>query len=562
MTVEGTTTVYGEINGTNRQRAEFSGQSEVTINGGNFEHVTDILGTNILSGMTSTINVSDSIDLDKAMEGTYTFTNPIRTNGADPWLFYCDGYYYYTATGANTVGLCKTPNIGDMQYAEYKTIYDPEDGHEWSKNLWSPEIHYYTDEEIGEGNGGWYLFLACDDGDNVNHRMYVVKCLDGNNLLGRWGNPITGEVNVPQRVVAADIENFDNLWAAGMSEIRINGKLYMLYITEAGRGTPDMHQTINIVEMTNPWTIVGQSKVICRSEYEWEKGGYALNVNTGNYWPMVVEGSTAVYADDGSVYIIYSGSGYWTVHYNLAQLKYIGGDPLEITSWQKAPQPILYKSDSINGCGHASYVTDTDGQGWVCYHAYIGKDTTSGRYAFVEPYFADKNGVVIADGAGHPAPIETEYTVNVNPLPLGKRISGFDKTVSVAASTTVKLTIGSTTAYINGMAQTLDAAPINRNNRTMLPVRFLANAFGVDNDGIKWDAATRTATLSNATTTIVVTIDAPTMTVNGKTVELDSPAIIESDRTYLPVRAIANALGVSNDNISWDAATNTATLVK
>ncbi len=133
---------------------------------------------------------------------------------------------------------------------------------------------------------------------------------------------------------------------------------------------------------------------------------------------------------------------------------------------------------------------------------------------------------------------------------------------TAAAKTEVKLTIGSTTAYINGAAQTLDAAPINRNNRTMLPVRFLANAFGVTNDGIKWDAATRTATLSNKDVTIVVKIDAPSMTVNGKTVALDSPAIIENNRTYLPVRAIANALGVDNANIQWDAATSTATLVK
>ncbi len=129
-------------------------------------------------------------------------------------------------------------------------------------------------------------------------------------------------------------------------------------------------------------------------------------------------------------------------------------------------------------------------------------------------------------------------------------------------TTTVKLTIGSTTAYVNGEKQTLDAAPINRNNRVLLPVRFLANTFGVSNDGIKWDAATRTATLTNSEVTIVVTIDAPSMTVNGKTVALDAPAIIENNRTYLPVRAIANALGVSNDNIAWDGATSTATLVK
>ena len=132
----------------------------------------------------------------------------------------------------------------------------------------------------------------------------------------------------------------------------------------------------------------------------------------------------------------------------------------------------------------------------------------------------------------------------------------------VPENTIVKLTIGSKQAYINNVAHTLDAAPINRNNRTMLPVRFLANAFGVDNDGIKWDSNTRTATLTNSEVTIVVTIDAPSMTVNGETVALDSPAIIENNRTYLPVRAIANALGVSNDNIKWDGATNTATLVK
>ena len=159
---------------------------------------------------------------------------------------------------------------------------------------------------------------------------------------------------------------------------------------------------------------------------------------------------------------------------------------------------------------------------------------------------------------------DTTYTLNYFGVTPTEESLKFFTTVnnSVKNSTEVKLTIGSTTAYINGKAQILDAAPINRNNRTMLPVRFLANAFGVDNDGIKWDAATRTATLTNSEVTIVVTIDAPSMTVNGETVVLDSPAIIEQNRTYLPVRAIANALGVSNDNIAWDAATNTATLVK
>ena len=131
-----------------------------------------------------------------------------------------------------------------------------------------------------------------------------------------------------------------------------------------------------------------------------------------------------------------------------------------------------------------------------------------------------------------------------------------------ADKTEVKITVDSKTAYINGKAETLTAPAINRSGRVLLPVRFLANAFGVSNDGIAWDAETRTATLKNDKVTIVVTIDAPAMTVNGETVKLDSPAIISGNSTYLPVRAIANALGVANENIAWDAATNTATLVK
>ncbi len=131
----------------------------------------------------------------------------------------------------------------------------------------------------------------------------------------------------------------------------------------------------------------------------------------------------------------------------------------------------------------------------------------------------------------------------------------------IKVTKTVQLTIGSRYAYINGVPETMDVAPIIKNSRTMLPVRFLANTFGIENDGIVWDDATKTATLKDAETTIVITIGAPSMTVNGESVALDSPAIIENSRTYLPVRAIANALGVSNDNITWDDATKTATLI-
>lgn len=45
-------------------------------------------------------------------------------------------------------------------------------------------------------------------------------------------------------------------------------------------------------------------------------------------------------------------------------------------------------------------------------------------------------------------------------------------------NTTVKLTIGSNTAYVNGDARTLTAAPYIKNDRTMVPLRFVGEAFG------------------------------------------------------------------------------------
>lgn len=122
--------------------------------------------------------------------------------------------------------------------------------------------------------------------------------------------------------------------------------------------------------------------------------------------------------------------------------------------------------------------------------------------------------------------------------------------------TIVKLTIGSKLAYINNAAHDLDAAPLNRNSRTMLPVRFVAESLGAT---VGWDGATSTVTVTSDTAEIKIVIGATSATVNGQTVTLDSPAFIESSRTYLPVRFVAENLGAT---VEWVAATNTAILTK
>ena len=135
-------------------------------------------------------------------------------------------------------------------------------------------------------------------------------------------------------------------------------------------------------------------------------------------------------------------------------------------------------------------------------------------------------------------------------------VSTYGEGAPAAKPTEVKMTIGDTVGYINGEAKTLDAAPIIRDGRTMLPVRFVAEAFGAT---VGWDGATSTATVKTDDVEIKITIGAKVAYVNGAEVALDAPAFIENGRTYMPVRFVAENLGAT---VGWDGATSTATLTK
>ena len=112
--------------------------------------------------------------------------------------------------------------------------------------------------------------------------------------------------------------------------------------------------------------------------------------------------------------------------------------------------------------------------------------------------------------------------------------------ICAAETIEIKMTIGEKTAYVNGQAKDLDTAPIIRENRTMLPVRFIAESVGAK---VEWDGETSTATITTDKTTLKITVGAYAAIVSGITTAIDSPAFIENDRVYLPVRFIAECLG-------------------
>ena len=56
----------------------------------------------------------------------------------------------------------------------------------------------------------------------------------------------------------------------------------------------------------------------------------------------------------------------------------------------------------------------------------------------------------------------------------------------------VKLTIGNTTAYVNGEQIQLDTAPDIRSGRTLVPLRFIAESLKLNVD---WNGDSRTITI-------------------------------------------------------------------
>ena len=123
------------------------------------------------------------------------------------------------------------------------------------------------------------------------------------------------------------------------------------------------------------------------------------------------------------------------------------------------------------------------------------------------------------------------------------------------AKGTASFSMDKGTYTLNGVEKTMDAQVyIQDPGYTMVPVRYVAEAFGVGANDIMFGAGT--VTIFAGTRTVQLTNNSSVAVVNGAKVQMSTAVVIKDGRTYAPIGEIAKILGISSE---WDNTTKTAT---
>ncbi len=128
-------------------------------------------------------------------------------------------------------------------------------------------------------------------------------------------------------------------------------------------------------------------------------------------------------------------------------------------------------------------------------------------------------------------------------------------TTNAANEVVIKMTIGSTKAFIDSKQVSLDQPPIIESGRTLVPFRFIGEAIGAT---IDWDATQKAVSYTFGDIKIVLKIGSTSAMVNNVENLLDvAPKILSTGRTVIPVRFVSETLGAT---VEWDGTTKTVTI--
>ncbi len=263
------------------------------------------------------------------------FTNPLNaSHGSDPWMVHYEGYYYLAATTwGNTLTMKRGRTIAELKAATPEVIWKDTTASRCC-NMWAPEFFLID----GPNGRRWYHYYTAGNGSDLGtQRSYVLES-EGLDPMGPYH-------------FKAQLLNY---WAIDGSLLEHGSKRYFLFSSWQGPT-----QNVYIVELSNPWTVVGNRTMLTSPIYAWEQEG-SDSVNEG---PEVLR-------HDGRVFLTYSASQCGDPGYKLGLLELTGTNPLDATAWSKSSSPVFQASGQAYGTGHNGFFKSPDGsQDWLVYHA-------------------------------------------------------------------------------------------------------------------------------------------------------------------------------------------------
>ena len=296
------------------------------------------------------------------------FVNPIA-EGADPWVTRDESslkYYWCMSEGNRAIAVHASDSITSL--GPKQIVWNAPETGPVSREVWAPELHRIDNR--------WFIYFAASDGQNKNHRAYV--------LASRTADPL-GEYDLHGPLATGDSAN-ENRWAIDMTVLEHGSKRYAIW---SGWDTKTSdRQYLYIAEMESPTKLATLRTRICdNNDFPWEfteGNGKGRGLNEG---PQILKSS-------GRTFVTFSCGGSWLPTYRLGMLELIGENPLDPKAWKKYSEPVFQSTTETFGVGHSCFVPSPDErESWHVFHAKM--DTRPGwrRAIYVEPFQFSDDGL-------------------------------------------------------------------------------------------------------------------------------------------------------------------------
>jgi GH43 family beta-xylosidase len=248
-------------------------------------------------------------------------------------MIFHGGFYYYSETrNDRQIFIRRSRTIAGIASDPGVCVWTAPTTGRNRDHIWAPELHLI--------DGKWFIYYAADDGENDNHRMWVLES-EGPDPLGRYfcrGELQTGGWAIDGTILTTD-----------------DGRRYFFWSGWPGRSNGQ--QNLYVAAMRDPATISGERVLIATPQESWER--VAMPICEG---PQVLK-------RNGDIFIVYSASASWTADYCLGLLHNSSRNILDPKAWVKHG-PVFRKTDQVWGVGHCSFVKSLcQTEDWIIYHS-------------------------------------------------------------------------------------------------------------------------------------------------------------------------------------------------